>query len=184
MVLEDRPTIGEQYAKATESKDLSPSTERRTDADVLLAAGIAASRDPRRMLALKVYRLAVGGETDGLVDIVETADDWLQGRLARGGNRPMRAEARRALVMDTLHWWIRPTCNYCEGRGFVTVPDTARLSTVACESCHGSGRRPLAREVPHAHVKHATWMADELDRLVALICSDMAKLLSTRRGLR
>jgi len=178
---EDRPpTMAERYASAARSGDLTPHLDRRTDADVLLAAGIAASKDPRKMLALNLYRMRITGDMTGLFDVVDRADGWMAHRLAHKGNRPMASYARRQLVADILSWWLDPVCGYCEGRMFVKVEDAARLSTVACESCHGAGHRPLARSVPHAHVKHAQWLADELDKLVLIITGEMARLLGTR----
>jgi hypothetical protein len=184
--LEDRPSLTERYATATTSGNLTPRTEGLTDADVLLAAGIAASKDSRKMLALKVYRMAVQGTLTDLHEITCSADAWLLDFLRKRHQRPMNAFARQQLIVDTLNWWIRPVCGYCGGTGFVqamvegTDESAGRLTTQACGGCHGSGKRPLAREVPQQLKGAAEWMAGELDRLVALIHEDMAKLLGQR----
>lgn len=187
--IDDRPNLAERYASATSSGDLTPRLTGMTDADVLLAAGIAASKDSRKMLALKVYRMAVQGTLTDLHEITVSADAWLLEFLRRRHQRPMNAFARQQLIVDTLNWWIRPTCGYCGGTGFVqamvegTDESAGRLTTQACSSCHGSGKRPLAREVPQQLKGAAEWMSAELDRLVALIHDDMAKLLGQRLDL-
>lgn len=184
--LEDRPTTAERYCTATGSSNLTPRTAGITDADVLLAAGIAASKDPRRQLALKVYRMGAVGNLDGLWDVVTEADKWLVGYLSRGGRRPMVKQARHQMIADTLNWWIQPTCGYCNGTGFIqaridgTDEVAGRLTTQACGGCHGSGKRPLAREVPAQLHGPAAWLVGELDKLVALIHEDMARLLGQR----
>lgn len=185
-ILDDRPGLAERYASATSSGNLTPRLEGLTDADVLLAAGIAASKDSRKMLALKVYRMAVQGTLTDLHDITCSADVWLLEFLRKRHLRPMNSFARQQLIVDTLNWWIRPVCGYCGGTGFVqamvdgTDESAGRLTTQACSSCHGTGRRPLAREVPQQLKGAAEWMVSELDRLVALIHEDMAKLLGQR----
>jgi len=181
--LADRPDIAERYASATSSGNLTPKLTGLTDADLLLAAGAAAQRSPERRLALAAYRIQLRGDMEGLSVVVDGADAWLQGRLSRGGRRPLPRDARRQLVVDTLLWWTNPICGYCNGTGFVeaTVEDTdeaaGRLTTEACSCCHGSGRRPLAREVPPKLREHAEWMATQLDRHVSLLRADMARLL-------
>ncbi|HEY1127947.1 MAG TPA: hypothetical protein VGF12_00965 [Roseateles sp.] len=187
--LEDRPTLPERYATATASGDLTPRLAGLTDADILLAAGIAASKDSRRMLALKVYRMGVSGSLDGLLDVTVGADAMLREHMRKTHQKPMPAMARQQLIVDTLNWWLKPTCGYCNGTRFVeamvdgTDEGAGRLTTKACGGCHGTGKRPLAREVPQQLKGLAEWLAGELDRLVALIHAEMAKLLGQRLDL-
>lgn len=154
-----------------------------TDVDLLLAAGAAAQRSPERRLALAAYRIQVRGDMEGLGIVVDGADAWLQGRLARGGRRPLPRDARRQLVIDTLLWWTNPICGYCGGTGFVQAmvkgldEGAGRLTTESCSCCHGTGRRPLAREVLPKLREHAERMVAQLDRHVSLLRADMARLL-------
>ncbi len=178
---DDRITAAERYAISTGSADLSPALDRRCDVDKLIAAGWAA-RDPRRGAALALYRMAVTDNTQGLQTVVDTMDGWLNGWLARKGRRPVPKFQRRELVATVLRWWIRPTCGYCEGRGFELIPKdeeggAGTLSTVTCPSCYGSGRRPIEREVPHGHKVAAQSLADELDKLVLVVTAEMARAL-------
>jgi len=181
--LEDRPDISERYANATRSGNLTPSLDGRTDADVLLAAGIASQKSPELRLAMEVYRMAVNSDMNGLGNVVEAADSWLVQRMTRGGSRPISRPARRQLIIDTLNWWCMPICGYCAGTGkiaeMVEGTDTlaGKLSDQLCGSCRGTGKRPLAREVPPALQRHAEWMAAELDRLVEVNRAAMIRLL-------
>ena len=42
---------------------------------------------------------------------------------------------------------------------------------------------PLAREVPHTHVKHAQWLVDQLNSRMQTIHDRLARLLSVRMDL-
>jgi hypothetical protein len=178
--IDERITTGERYARATNSSDLSVLLDQRCDADKLLAAGWAASGDPRRRLALTLYRMAVRGDMEGRAAIVEEASNWVNGRMQRKGQRAMPRTQRQALVIATLTWWLKPTCAYCSGRMFVEVEDTGRLSTQACPSCHGTGKTPIARVVPPPFKVHAMWLGDELDRLVLEVVREMSRLLAAQ----
>lgn len=182
----DRITAAERYARATETTDLTPRSDRRCDADKLIAAGWVTQGDPRRALAMDLYRMGVTGNTQGLATVVDAASGWLAAWTSRKGRTPMPKHQRAQLVTQTLHWWLHPVCGYCEGRMFELLPSATgddeggarALSTQACQACHGTGKRPLAREVPAQHVAAATYLADELDRLVLLVTAEMAKRLA------
>jgi hypothetical protein len=180
----NRPTAAERYAVSISSSDLGVNAGH-CDADKLIAAGWVAS-DPKRAAALALYRMSVAGNTQGLETVIDTMDGWLNGRMQRRGGRPMPKHQRREAVASVLRWWIRPTCAYCEGRCFELTPrDEATesgagvLSGKACFACHGTGRRPVAREVPDHMGTLARDLADELDRLVILVTGEMARRLNT-----
>ncbi len=176
----ERVTVAEQYARATTSGDLRMASDHRTDADVLLAAGIAAGNDPRRQLALKIYRMGVTGSLEGLSDVVHACEDWLSAYLQKKhGGRVVPQRARAALVTDVLKWYMNQTCDYCGGPGVVATEGTAGRLTEQCPACHGMGKKSLARAVPHTHIKPAEWLATQIQQHAALIHSDMAKLLSS-----
>lgn len=181
---DERITVAERYARATQSSDLSPTVERRTDADVLMAAGIAASGDPRKILALAIYRLGVTGDRSSLWQIVEECDGWLAGHLSRKGRRPMPKAARRQLIVSVLGWYQNQTCDFCGGTGIAVEEDAGRSVGSICEACHGSCKKPLQREVPPAYELSARWLADQIDQHALLIHKEMAKLLSQRMDLK
>lgn len=177
-------TVAERYARATRSSDLGQSAEHQTDADVLIAAGIAASGNQRKILALAIYRLGVTGDMSGIHPIVEACDGWMAGHLSRKGNRPMPRAARRALIVDVLGWYMHPRCDYCGGTGVIAEEGTAGRMTSACTGCHGSGMKPLERQVPRAHVQPAQWLADQIQQYAAVIHSEMARLLGKSLDLK
>lgn len=181
---DDQITAAERYALATGTSDLSPNLGARCDIDKLIAAAWVA-KDPKRTAAMALYRMAVTGSTCGLQTITDTMDGWLNGKLQRKGARPIPKVQRREMVVHVLRWWLRPTCGYCEGRGFELIGDDDQegartLSDRACKACHGTGKRPVEREVP-PHLKDAArQLADELDRLVLLVTGEMARVLADR----
>lgn len=178
---EERVTVAEQYARATTSGDLRQAADHRTDADVLLAAGIAAGKDERRKLALKIYRMGVTGSLEGLQDVIDACDGWLSAYLQKkNGGRVMPHRVREALVTDVLRWYMNPTCDYCGGTTVIAAEGTAGRLTEQCPACHGTGKKSLARAVPHTHTKPAEWLALQIEQHAALIHSDMAKLLSNK----
>lgn len=179
----DHVTAAERYAIATGSSDLTPRASGHCDADKLIAAGWAAS-DPKRAIALSLYRMAVTGNTQGLQGVVDAMDGWLNAATQRKGGRPIPKHQRRQACASILSWWLKPTCGYCEGRGFELVPSDnpegtgARvLSGTACQACHGTGKRPLERELPSHLGKHARDITDQLDRLVVMVTGEMARML-------
>lgn len=175
MSFEHPVTVADRYASAANTSNLRVK-ETFCDADLLLAAGIAASKNREKSVALAVYRVGVTGDRSGLPAIVDELADWL----IVSRQRVIPKAARRALVMSVLVWWFEPACRYCNGHGFAAIENTSSLGTEECGACHGSGRRPLAREVPQAHAARAQWLAAKLDQLVAGIHGDMARLLKDR----
>lgn len=173
-------SIAERYSTVTATSDLTTRLDHRCDADVLLAAGFAAARDPHKTLALDVYRLGVKGDIQSLASVVDKVDNLLNGYLSRKGNRPMPKAARRALAMTVLHWWAHPTCQFCEGRGYEQIDNTPNLSARECSCCHGTGKAPVARVVPPPMKRHAEWLAGELAGMAAFIHKEMAKLLGNQ----
>lgn len=178
-----RAQVAERYARATQSSDLSVRPNERCDADVLLAAGYAASNDRRRSIALDLYRMGVRNDLSGISSVAAEMSGWLTHRLARKGGRPMPKVAREALVMSVLRWWIKPACPFCNGTGYDVIEESNRLSDNACSNCHGSGKTPVGREVPGPLRKHAEWLGQQLDELIMVVHGDMAKLLAERMEL-
>lgn len=184
---DDRITAAERYAKAAESSDLTPALDRRCDVDKLIAAGWATQGDPMKRAALDLYRMATTDNTQGLSHVIETMDGWLNRWTQRKGRHPIPKFQRRELVSVTLRWWLKPTCGYCEGRGFDLVPkedgEPSQVLGHECVACHGTGRKPLAREVPPQHRRAADHLAEELDRLVLVVTGEMARRLSASMDL-
>lgn len=172
----------ERYLGATQTSDLTL-REKRCDADMLLAAGYAAQRNRRGLTALHAYRLRVVGDRRGRHELVEEMIDWTR-TLHLGGHRLRitRPEARQVAEI-TLAWWIYDSCPACTGRCFRLGPGGQHLSAVPCKACDGTGKRRMPSKVPVARRPLSSWMFGELDRMVAMIHADMARVLSQRMNL-
>lgn len=174
-------TMPERYARATETSRLIVGVRRTSDADVLMATGWAAQKDPRRALAMRLFRLQVGRTREGLGEVLAGAEVMLMRKLSDGGRLVgINQVARRAVVADTIGHMLDPTCHYCNGLGHAVIEGTVSLSTQICLSCHGTGKRQLARAVPREHLKHAQWLEDELNRLTAVTFDAAKKLLAEK----
>jgi hypothetical protein len=150
--------------------------DAQTDADVLLAAAYAASGDPRKALALRVWRLRQTGRTDGFRELVEECV-----MLLYKYNRGIKPAARtmKTVAEKTLFWWMNPACPHCGGLGHPIIAGTPMLDTSEnCEKCGGTGVAPLESLLPPAKAAPARMLVDELNRMSAVVFSDMARRLS------
>jgi len=175
-------TTGELYATATQTRDLRQSPGCVKDIDVLMAAGMSASRDPRKALALAVCRASVSGDHSGLRSMAEALADWVAGYLCRGGRRQMHRVRRVDLCEQVLRYWLDQGCKFCDGLGYKKVPGTPHLSAHECPQCHGTGKRPIASVIGGSDLEPGRWLAAELDGLVASIHGDMARRLTQKVG--
>lgn len=179
----DSPTVPERYATAATTSDLSVSLERRTDADVLMAAGMSAGKDRRAALAMSVYRAGVTGDHSGLLPMANELADWLSNRLAKERRKPMRRTDRVSLALAVMQHWFNPVCGHCEGRGFLLMDGAPVLSSHECPHCGGTGRRKLSDSIGNDHAELGKWLSGELDRLVSLVHAEMARKLSRKMDL-
>lgn len=157
MIPDDKPTIGERYVRATESKRLSVTLERPGDVDMLIAAGWV-----KDGLGTTLFRLR--GEFDGLnrLELAQAANR-LTARVLTLAAMPSLAGAREALgdfavslatrqrfmepddvvrsiAGHALDLWLDPLCPSCGGRGFNGGYGSPRMR---CAACHESGQRAL-----------------------------------------
>jgi hypothetical protein len=115
--IDDRPKLDETYARATRSSDLSASSEHRTDADILLAAGYAAQKNRNGMVALMAYRMKVTGDRASKVEIVEALIDHMGYEVKRRRTLPMINRPNARMVVQTvINWWSSDNCEVCTGR--------------------------------------------------------------------
>lgn len=175
-------SIREQYLTATQTSHLATDPNHVCDADRLLAAAYATAGDPRKTLALDVYRLRATTDMRGARSIAERMADEVIRQAIRIDRKTRDAKIKRIeavdLAMTVLKWWHMQTCPACEGREHPTIPGTPHLdATRECSHCHGTGVRPLKKHVKAAHLDLALWLADSLDGLTAIVFSDMLKRL-------
>lgn len=150
----DVPTMMERYARALESSHLEMNLERRTQLDVVIAAGWAGDELGARLLRLRAEFDSVDRSALAHVD-GEVAKAMMSGTL--NALRPAMAllyryALRRAARVDyraqektiymiaghTLAWWLSPHCATCTGRGQVGV--FGRPMAI-CKHCGGTGHR-------------------------------------------
>ena len=181
-------SIREQYLTATQTSHLATDPNHVCDADRLLAAAYATAGDPRKTLALDVYRLRATSDMRGARGIAaRMAHEVIhrsrpQHRSRASSGRPSRQPPTISrieavdLCIAVLKWWHMQVCPACEGRCHPTIPGTPHLDTTReCSSCHGTGVRPLKKHVKAKHLDLALWLVDALDGLTAIVFSDMLK---------
>ena len=168
------PTMQEQYLTATNSTNLKVEEHRTTDADKLLAAAYASSGDPAKVLALAVWRMGATGKAEGFNLLVDLFDAWTYTiRLKRKPGKMSRETVKRV-----LWWWCNQTCQACGGRGHPIIDGTPVLDeTRDCPECGGTGKADIRRLVHGPQQDLALQIVAELERLSAMVFSDMAKKL-------
>ena len=112
--------VREQYARATQARNLSLEPDALTDADVLLAAGYAAQGDPGKAAALTIYRALVTGAPTSMHEAVEWGARWLEDRATRNTGRAQR----RRIAQQVLGWMRNHKCPHCHGTGLLPVEGT------------------------------------------------------------
>ena len=129
MATTEAPDIEEQYISAGDSSNLRVEAERRSDADILIAAGWSASRIGAALMRLysKPDRVAL--------EMVQTqvamqAEKW-------------RIERPDVVACAVIGWWLKKVCKACQGRRYEKIAGTPSLSTRHCSCCKGSGETPL-----------------------------------------
>ena len=159
MTTAEKPTISERYIGATNSRDLSLDFNKRTDADVLLAAGYAAAGNAAASLALRVCRMKPTGDKTPFRELADIAGAWLLGRSRHKGRRKLAPIQARDLATRTLFYWLNPACPPCGGLGHPLMPNSPVINFGHdCPVCHGTGKYPIHRIVPPARqTRRAGW---------------------------
>ena len=143
--MSDAPTIDERYSRANNSSNLTVKADVRSDADVLIAAGLTPG-----MLGHALMRLH--GEWDAAAkpqNITQTDATLLYGRLkslqrvlgivtayltTKGEGSPLIGA--KALVM----YWLDGKCQPCGGRGALVINGAPVLGR-SCKACGGGKKR-------------------------------------------
>lgn len=170
------PGIREAYLKAAQSTRLRVEPDFLTDADRLIAAGLA-TVPPRLALALDVYRLRATSDMRGARGIAERMAGEIRRKGPSNQSGPLikRVEAMD-LAMDVLKWWHLQACPACNGLGHPVIPGTPSLDeTRDCEHCGGTGQRPMRKYLKRKHMEAAEWMVGELEGLASTVFHEMLK---------
>lgn len=145
-MLNDTPrTTEEAYVSATQSSNLRCEPDKRTDLDVLIAAGCTPGILGSALMRLhsefdssseKQARTATDaillmGKLKSLPRVLEALEGWA---LLRGLDAPGKlAQAVTAYYLDSK-------CTACEGRGHERIAGTPMLGR-QCKVCRGTGKR-------------------------------------------
>lgn len=185
--MSDPRGMAERYLSATSSSHLQVQAEKPSDVDKLIAAGSLA-RDPRKDLALRVWRVRATGSARGVQGLAYELGEMLaghgtdrrQGRYLRSSTRQtMHPVKARMLAMTVLKWWRQPRCQVCDGLGHPKMLDAPILDTTrVCPHCHGTGVAPLELRVRHEHIEQARWLVSQMESLSALVFDQMARRLN------
>lgn len=183
----------ERYLRAVNSGNLTVDPDHSCDADLLLAAGYVASGDPRKSLALDVYRMLATGNMAGVGALADRIGQMLVDRAysRRNDINRVRQPRRQVQAIDPLDavsvartvlmWKHRSACPDCKGRGHPTFHNSPSIDeSRECPTCKGSGVVPLERLVKQELADSARWVAQEIDSLCSIVFSDM---LRARRNL-
>lgn len=179
-MLNDIPrTTEEQYTSATQSSNLRCEADRRTDVDVLIAAGCTpgilgaalmrlhseydSAAKPQVMTEAEARLLM--NRLKSLPRVLEALEAWA---------RLSRMDAPKQLAVVAAAHWVDSTCRCCHGRGHELIPGTPSLGR-ACKVCRGTGKR---REPMGAAGRQALNMCDEA---VAVARASMSKRLRQTR---
>jgi hypothetical protein len=172
----EAPTIAEQYLRAINTKNLQLKPTP-CQADKLLAAGYAVMGDPQRNLALSLWRMREMSDSSGFESMVDVLYAWAHNRLTRRNKRV--GKMTRQTIRRTLWLWLHPTCHVCNGLGHPIIEGTPVIDdTRDCPECHGTGKGDIRKLVAESQKPLALDTMDELDRLSAIVFSDMARILN------
>lgn len=195
--IDEAPTIGECYSRATESSDLRPK-EGRCDIDYLIAAGWAGNR-----LGSMLYRLR--SEFDQVrsevrpTQALNLTERYLV--LSRLTSLRMTKEALGELAVQhatrmrfdrpdkdvlviagrCLEVFLDPLCGHCDGRGFSGGGRHEQSGPqVICRPCGGSGRRRNTIGRDDAERRFGGLLFTEMQRAADLFETRMGRRLRNR----
>ena len=183
MLNDEKRGIEEAYQCAGSSSNLRVEAERRSDADVLIAAGWTPgmlgsaairlrgewdrSEKPRLLAKIEAQKLAAAEPPSARGATAVQVHYWQQLRELSGKLKSFRAvwdpltghmggdwRASREVIM----WWLDQNCAKCGGTKFDVVKGTNRHGAKLCRPCGGSG---LA-QAPHGQAgrKAANFLDD------------------------
>jgi hypothetical protein len=195
---DDRPpTLAERYARAAVTSRIEVIERRRTDADVLLAAGWASAGNQRGGMALTLYRAAEDCREGArlirenrpsahrprtLPGDLRELHDWSFPRLvqwsSKGGRWKLYTSTASEVTETVIRWWCSSVCEACSGRGYELLAGTQITSDVLCPECAGNGKPPVENRLPKKRQEAGRWLASEYDLMVSEVMAAMAAALA------
>lgn len=173
---EERRTLPERYGSAAVSGKLRFSSERRTDLDVIAAAGAAGVHQP---LGMSLMRLRLANDASCYRPVLA---DWQQLAVRQAVRERWKGISRpavRQLARLVLDWHLWNVCPYCQGRKFQVIPGTPILSDEPCERCHADGVTAIEKVVP---LEQLRWGKDLAERLAGIEAHARSELMRKTNG--
>ena len=141
--MSERPSAFERLSTAVHTSDLTVDAEHRTDADYIIALGVACSR--HSAVASPLMHLHLSGTNTNLRAAYNSVLSLAKRLNAKKGWR-LNGRALDTVALQSLSHHVSPTCPHCHGRKFEVLEGTPTLSAEACKRCHGTGRRPVQKK--------------------------------------
>lgn len=151
----DRPSAFERLSTAVHTSDLTVDPDHRSDADYIIALGVAGAR--HSAVAAPLMHLHLSGSHSNLRAAYNSVLA-LTKRLNAKKNWRLNGRALHTVALHSLSHHVAPICPHCQGRKFEVLEGSPTLSTEACKHCHGTGRRPIQK-------KHR----DQIQQLIAVL---------------
>lgn len=166
----EKPSQLERLARARSTSDLTMDLERHRDVDVLIAAGIAESRNGLASAPLsRMYLASSRSSLRRAFESVHALVLRMSGRRRWGlTDDELKVVAKQA----TMHH-IAPACPACSGRGYEVHEGAPVLSGKICKPCRGSGKRPIQKRLG----QEITQVVGVLENIDAVTASAIARLL-------
>lgn len=139
-----RPSPLERLGVAMSTSDLTVDPIHRTDADYVIALGIAESRN--NAVAGPLARLYMTSSKTSLRRAFESVYGLVKKLGAKRGWR-LTEDEERVVSKQALMHHVSPACAPCHGRGYEVQPGTPVLSDRPCKACKGTGRRPIQKKL-------------------------------------
>ena len=133
--------LAQQYARATQSSNLK-SDEYHFDTDTLAAVALSGGPGFGNLL----FRVKYANDATSYVQLAEAWEWYVKIRAATSAP-PWPVHVKDAAVAKaSLKYWLNDLCPVCGGKGVQKMEFVDILSDDACESCEGSGKRPMEAE--------------------------------------
>jgi hypothetical protein len=144
---------------------------KRGDLDYLISLGWSVSR----MLpgASSVLSLHLAQDTTSLKDALRytlVIVKQLNGK--RGWN--LKASEFKPISEKSLRYHVAPACPTCRGRRYKVIDGTPNLSATACNTCHGTGKRPFPLKNGR-EISEVVWCLEDTNRVIGRAVQKMLR---------
>lgn len=142
--MSERPSALERLSTAISTSDLSIDPNHRTDADYIVALGIASSR--HSAVAGPMMRVHLSGSQVALKNAYNSVLSLVR-RMSAKRNWRLNGQSLHTVALQSLSHHVAPACPHCSGRKFEVQDDAPVLSVTPCRHCRGTGRRPVQKKL-------------------------------------